>query len=100
MQTPTKIDDWMLLWKFDMQTIKKEKLSRVSYNSVDILPVLMVTFKSRKITWDPDIFYFSTSYLGKFCSMTFLNSPPSLSAQRSSINQKVPWNILSCAMSN
>ena len=36
----------------------------VSYNPVDVLPVFTVTFKLRKIAWDPDIFYFSTSYLG------------------------------------
>ena len=54
----------MMEWEFNTQTIKKGKSWCVSYNSVDILPIFIVTFKSRKIAWDPDIFYFSTSYLG------------------------------------
>ena len=46
MQTPTKTDDGM---KVKYANNKKEKPWRVSYNSVDVLPVFTVTFKLRKI---------------------------------------------------
>ena len=44
----------MLISKFGMRKIKKEKLSRLSYNLVDILPLLVIISKSRKEASDPD----------------------------------------------
>ena len=45
MQTRTKTDGGMLLCNFDIRAKKKEKPSSLCYSSVDILPVLIVTFK-------------------------------------------------------
>ena len=66
---------------------KIENLSPLSYNLVDILRLLIVISKSKKIAWDIEYFTFSTSYFRWISLYGSWNSSPSLSVQRSTISR-------------
>lgn len=56
---------------------KTERNFITFFNLVDILPLLIVIFESRKVVWDPERSNFSTSSLGQIPLYDFWNSAPS-----------------------